>query len=85
MAGLIKFHEVYRDAIQSLFGTNPSAQEIVDAHQHAHEVSMSAIQTNGGTFFDSFARKGRDEWKEIDTVEDYKKALVGFNKKFTKS
>jgi len=23
-------------------------------------------------------------WKEIDTVEDYKKALVGFNKKFTK-
>ncbi len=24
-------------------------------------------------------------WKEIDTVEDYKKALVGFNKKFTKN
>ena len=24
-------------------------------------------------------------WKEIDTVEDYKKALVGFNKKFIKS
>ena len=24
-------------------------------------------------------------WKEIDTVEDYKKALVGFNKKSTKS
>ncbi len=24
-------------------------------------------------------------WKEIDTVEDYRKALVGFNKKFTKS
>ena len=24
-------------------------------------------------------------WKEIDTVEDYKKALVGFNKKFSKS
>jgi len=24
-------------------------------------------------------------WKEIDTVEDYKKALVAFNKKFTKS
>ena len=24
-------------------------------------------------------------WKEIDTVEDYEKALVGFNKKFTKS
>ena len=23
-------------------------------------------------------------WKEIDTVEDYKKALIGFNKKFTK-
>ncbi|MDC0517574.1 helix-turn-helix domain-containing protein [Candidatus Pelagibacter sp.] len=23
-------------------------------------------------------------WKEIDTVEDYKKAMVGFNKKFTK-
>tara|TARA_R110002074_G_scaffold170005_2_gene331868 strand:+ start:2956 stop:4911 length:1956 start_codon:yes stop_codon:yes gene_type:complete len=71
MAGLIKFHEVYRDAIQSLFGTNPSAQEIVDAHQHAHEVSMSAIQTNGGTFFDSFARKGRDEWKEIDTIASF--------------
>ena len=24
-------------------------------------------------------------WEEIDTVEDYKKALAGFNKKFTKS
>ena len=24
-------------------------------------------------------------WKEIDTVEDYKKALLGFNKKFTKN
>ncbi len=24
-------------------------------------------------------------WKEIDTVEDYKKALVGFTKKFTKN
>ena len=24
-------------------------------------------------------------WKEIETVEDYKKALVGFNKKFTRS
>ena len=24
-------------------------------------------------------------WKEIDTVEDYKKALTGFNKKFSKS
>ena len=24
-------------------------------------------------------------WKEIDTVEDYKKALAGFNKKFTNS
>ena len=24
-------------------------------------------------------------WKEIDTVEDYKKALIGFNKKFIKS
>jgi len=24
-------------------------------------------------------------WKEIDTVEDYKKALDGFNKKFTKN
>ncbi len=24
-------------------------------------------------------------WKEIDTVEDYKKALLGFNKKFTKT
>ena len=24
-------------------------------------------------------------WKEIDTVEDYKKALQGFNKKFTKN
>ena len=22
-------------------------------------------------------------WKEIDTVEDYKKAIAGFNKKFT--
>ena len=65
MTGLIKFQDVYRDAIQSLFGTNPSADEMIQAYQHAHETGTVSVQTGGGTFFDLFAKKGRDEWKEI--------------------
>lgn len=66
--GLIKFQEVYRDAIQSLMGTNPSAAEITAAHPNAIHSGISAIQTGGGTFFDLFARKGRNEWEEVEQI-----------------
>lgn len=32
----IKFQDVLRDAVQSLFGTNPSAKEIIDSYPTAH-------------------------------------------------
>ena len=64
----IKFQDVLRDAVQSLFGTNPSAQEIIDAYPTAHMTGTVAIQTGGGTFFDLFAKKGRDEWKEVEKL-----------------
>ena len=33
---LIKFHDVLRDSIQSLLGTNPSADEIIKSYPTAH-------------------------------------------------
>jgi len=68
MAKLVNFQDVYRDAIQSLFGTSPSANEMVAAYQNAHLIGTSSIQTGGGTFFDIFAKKGRKEWEEVDTL-----------------
>lgn len=65
---LIQFQDVLRDAIQSLTGTNPSAREIIDAYPTAHKTGTASIQTGGGTFFDIFARKGRDEWNEVETL-----------------
>ena len=53
----IKFQDVLRDSIQSLFGTNPSAQEIIDSYPTAHLIGSEAIQTGGGTFFDILPRK----------------------------
>ena len=61
----IKFQDVLRDAVQSLFGTNPSAQDIIDSYPTAHLTGTHAIQTGGGTFFDLFAKKGRNEWDEV--------------------
>ena len=61
----IKFQDVLRDAVQSLFGTNPSAQEIIESYPTAHLTGTHAIQTGGGTFFDLFAKKGRNEWDEV--------------------
>ena len=61
----IKFQDVLRDSIQSLFGTNPSAQEIIDSYPTAHLIGTEAIQTGGGTFFDIFAKKGRNEWQKL--------------------
>ena len=52
---LIRFQDVWRDGIQSLLGTNPSAQEIIDAYPSAHLIGTDSIQTAGGTFFDLFA------------------------------
>lgn len=64
----IQFQDVLRDAIQSLFGTNPSAQEIIDSYPAAHLTGAASIQTGGGTFFDIFAKKGRDEWAEVEKL-----------------
>ena len=64
----IKFQDVLRDAIQSLFGTNPSAQEIIDAYPTAHLTGAVSVQTGGGTFFDIFAKKGRNEWDEVEKL-----------------
>ena len=64
----IKFQDVLRDAIQSLFGTNPSAQEIIDAYPSAHLTGAVSVQTGGGTFFDIFAKKGRNEWDEVEKL-----------------
>ena len=64
----IKFQDVLRDAVQSLFGTNPSAQDIIDSYPTAHLTGTHAIQTGGGTFFDLFAKKGRNEWDEVERL-----------------
>ena len=64
----IQFQDVLRDAVQSLFGTNPSAEEIIDAYPEAHRTGTASIQTGGGTFFDIFAKKGRDEWREVERL-----------------
>ena len=64
----IKFQDVLRDAVQSLFGANPSAQEIIDSYPTAHLTGTHAIQTGGGTFFDLFAKKGRNEWDEVEKL-----------------
>ena len=64
----IKFQDVLRDAVQSLFGTNPSAQEIIHSYPTAHLTGTHAIQTGGGTFFDLFAKKGRNEWDEVEKL-----------------
>ena len=64
----IKFQDVLRDSIQSLFGTNPSAQEIIDSYPTAHLIGTDMIQTGGGTFFDIFAKKGRNEWAEVEKL-----------------
>lgn len=68
MTAVIRFNEVYRDAIQSLMGTNPSADEIIKAHPNAHRIGTATIQTGGGTFFDIFAQKGRNEWVEVEKL-----------------
>ena len=65
---LIKFHDVLRDSIQSLLGTNPSADEIIKSYPTAHLTNCDMIQTAGGTFFDLFAKKGRNEWQEVEKI-----------------
>jgi pyruvate/oxaloacetate carboxyltransferase len=65
---LIRFNNTYRDAIQSLFGTNVPAEEIVAAHPNAHKMGCASLQTCGGTFFDVFQRKGFDPGSSIETI-----------------
>ena len=62
---LIRFQDVYRDAIQSLMGTNPSADQIIHAYNDAPDTGVDSIQVAGGTFYDIFAKKGRDEWAAL--------------------
>ena len=64
----IRFQDVLRDAVQSLFGTNPSAREIIEAYPTAHLTGTASVQTGSGTFFDIFAKKGRDEWREVEKL-----------------
>lgn len=52
-------------------GTNPSAQEMLDAAPNIHRIGTSTIQTGGGTFFDIFAKKGRNEWDEVEKISTY--------------
>ncbi|MEK9977243.1 MAG: hypothetical protein VW689_05280 [Gammaproteobacteria bacterium] len=65
------FHDVLRDGIQSLMGTNPSADEIISSYPTCHLTGCSQVQTAGGTFFDLFAKKGRDEWSEVEKIITY--------------
>lgn len=67
---LIRFNNTYRDAIQSLFGTNVSSEEIVAAHPNAHKIGCTSLQTCGGTFYDIPERKGRDPSEFIKTLND---------------
>lgn len=71
----IKFQDVLRDAMQSLFGTNPSAQEIIESYPTAHLTGTHAVQTGGGTFFDLFAKKGRNEWNEVEKLTSHFRKL----------
>jgi pyruvate/oxaloacetate carboxyltransferase len=64
----VRYNIVLRDAIQSLMGTAVSAEQILGAYQNVHDVGAATIQTSGGTFFDIFAKKGRDEWVENDQL-----------------
>lgn len=68
MSFAIQYHYVFRDAIQSLFGTSPSAEEMIETAQNVGEYGAQHVQTGGGTFFDLFAKKGRDEWQQIETL-----------------
>jgi len=71
MTSLIRFQDVYRDAIQSLMGTNPSADQITQAYENAVLTGVDSIQVAGGTFYDIFAKKGRDEWAELKRITDF--------------
>lgn len=68
VASTVYFNNTWRDGIQSLMGTNPSAKEMVDAHPHAGEIGNGTNQTGGGTFYDLFARKGRDPNESIRII-----------------
>jgi pyruvate/oxaloacetate carboxyltransferase len=65
---LVRWNNTYRDAIQSLLATNPTAEEIVAAHPNAHRMGNASVQTCGGTFYDTPARKGREPFPFIRTI-----------------
>ena len=64
----IKFQHELLDAVQWLFGANPSLHDISDSHATAHLNGTHAIQTGGETFFDLFAKRGRNKWDEVETL-----------------
>ncbi len=63
----IKFQDVLRDAVQSLFGTNPSAQEIIDL-SHRTSDRHACHSDRRRDLFDLFAKKGRNEWDEVEKL-----------------
>lgn len=75
---LVRCNNTYRDAIQSLLGTNPTAEEIVNAHPNADKMVAlcgGMLQTCGGTFYDTPSRKGRDPFSFIRTINAAYKAV----------
>ena len=64
----IKFQHALLDAVQWLFGTNPSLHDISDSYATAHLNGTHAIPTGGVTFFDLFAKKGGNKWDEVETL-----------------
>lgn len=68
----IYYNIVDRDGIQSLTGSEPSADEIKAALNSAtYGDNVESIQLAGGTFFDVFARKGRKEWEEVQKLINF--------------
>ncbi len=59
---VINYRNTLRDFIQSVTGTNAQAEEISPTFEHAGEYGVSSMQIGGGTFMQSPAMKGRDEW-----------------------
>ena len=64
----IRFNHTLRDGVQSLFGTRCSVEEILGAYANTHAIGTATIQTGGGTFFDLFAKFGRDEWQQVESI-----------------
>ncbi len=68
MSASIRFNYVKRDAVQSLMGSQASAERIAAFSKHEADVGFASIQTAGGTFWDSIIRSKRDPWKFLEAI-----------------